>query len=162
MFLRTFLPYNSHSVTYCSCFCVHSSASKERVGGGYYCIRRVLGRHLAWYWSRNARILVRSYLHTHTQSHALQGETHELSVCEFFRCEVYGGGDCLENGDATCVVFHLLWIQRKSLPVHICFLLSKRYMLISPLTWRKQHNFSKLLRTIIYYFIRKFLYLIDY
>lgn len=91
MFLRTFLPY-SHSVTYCFCFCVHSSSTKERVGGGYYCIRRVLGRHLAWYWSRNARILVRrARVHTYIQSHALEGETHEFrSVCEFFRCKSTG------------------------------------------------------------------------
>lgn len=120
MFPRNFLSCNSHSVTYCSCFCVHSSSPKERVGGGYYCIRRVLGRHLAWYWSRNARILVRrtrarvQHAHVHTISRTLRGKHTSCRFASSFVARIYGGGDCLENGDRLSSIANTKKISLRS------------------------------------------------
>jgi len=82
---------------HCAHFCPHSWRQKERVGGSYYYIRRVLGRHLAWYWSRDARILARSS-HARVRSLTRRGHAYRRASAPRRR----GGGDCLENGDMDC------------------------------------------------------------
>lgn len=96
------LSHNNHSG--CCIASLLRPFAEERVGGGRYCIRRVLGRHLAWYWSRNARILARrartdTPAHTCARAHALEGGHARVVGSRFLSLEVRGGGDCLENGD---------------------------------------------------------------
>jgi len=101
---RHFLPYNNHSGCYIASLLRPFVEPKERVGGGRYCIRRVLGRHLAWYWSRNVRILARrartdTPVRARAHAHVFEGEHARVVGSRVLSLEVRGGGDCLENGD---------------------------------------------------------------